>query len=154
LAADSRQRAESLSSTLFLMSETATELAGEEHGNHDGRLRDSYMGEMRLAVAALHASSEQSMVHISTIVASSAHLCDELSSTRKSFSVGDLFSEAIGRARELLRTESSGESSAPSESVLANLAARDVHEVLFPGAVLPALPATGTDDLGDNVELF
>jgi hypothetical protein len=178
-ALESGQCSESLVEALGSMNEGATRLSGQggpasasDRGSQDGVLE-----EMRMAVAELHSSAERSFAQTAQIFARGARLGEGLSATRKSFSVGALFAEAVSRARGMLK-EAGGDnqprlSRDDSEALdrgLADFAGhytmqseRDVHEgatkavVGAAAAVLaeqPESPPKESEELGENVEFF
>ena len=180
VASESRQRSESLVEALGSMSEAATRLSRQggpspagERGSQDGCVEG-----MRIAVAELHSSSERGFAQIVHIIACGARLREDLSATRKSFSVDALFAEAVGRARGMLKemgeSDQSGLSGDGSETLERGLAdfarhytmqaERDVHEGVTkavagaaPVAVLAeqsGSPPKEADEFGENVELF
>jgi hypothetical protein len=126
----------------------------------------------------LHSATERSFALIFQIVAHGDHLAEDLVSTRKEFSVGTLFAEAVSRARGSIKeigekTQCSlpSDESEESESGLADFmshytmqAELDVHENVT-RAAFGATPVAATiewqnappgnaDELGDNVEFF
>jgi hypothetical protein len=109
LAFESRQRSESLADALGSMSAAATRLSdqGEPAPQREGSSEQGYLDGMRTAVAELHSSSERSFAQITQIIECGARLREDLSATRQSFSVGAIFADAVGRAREML-TETEG----------------------------------------------
>jgi hypothetical protein len=132
---------------------------------------------MLTAVAELHASGERSTLHIAEIIASGARLREDISATRDGFSVGVLFKEAVGRARERLRQirkenqfglPPGGE---PSDLALLDIAQHysmqsehDVHASATGATAEPGIavldeqaessPPKNSEELGENVEFF
>jgi hypothetical protein len=183
LASDCRERSESLVTALGAMSEAAARLSGQggpEAASEPGS-QDGYLTGLRTAVLEMHSSTERSFALSSQIAARGAGLCEDLLATRRSFSVGALFAEAVSRARGMLKDIGEKNSSALSpdgakalQRELADLARhytmqaeRDVHEgiakavaVAAPAAVQTALlespheEAGEAAELGENVEFF
>jgi hypothetical protein len=180
LAAECRERSESLVASLGSMSDTATGSRGEcEPDSADERASGSKCtDDLRLAVEELHSSAERSFAQIFQIVVRGDSFAEDLAATRMNFSVGTLFSEAVARARGTIkgigeRAPSSlqrgdGED---SDSGLADVvshytmqAERDVHESIIravTGTAHDTAPVDGqnsptgeADELGDNVEFF
>jgi hypothetical protein len=182
LAFECNERSESLVASLESIGETATR-ASEKYGldsanvpgNGDG---NRYVDELRLAVADLHSATERSFALISQIVARGDRLADDLAATRKTFSVGTLFAEAVIRAQGSFQMigmkaqcDLPSDESEESESGLADFmshytmqAELDVHEDVT-RAVSGATPVAAqvesqnaspgeADELGDNVEFF
>ena len=136
------------------------------------------MDELRLAVADLHSATEQSFARIFQIVARGDCLAGDLAATRKNFTVGTLFAEAVTRARvsikeigEKTQCGLPSDESEESESGLADFmnhytmqAEVDVHEGITKAATGVARVAATVesqkaspgeaDELGDNVEFF
>ncbi len=179
LALESSQRSMSLIEGLGSMGEAASQLSG--HGNptseSEGSGQGGYLEGMRVAIAELH-SNERSFAQIAQVIARGERLHEDLSATRRRFSVGVRFAEAIGRVQEML-----GKIAAPnpfglsrdgaqtSDRGLANLvshytmqAERDVHESLTKRMIGPAqvttrdeqskLPPKKVNQLEENVEFF
>jgi len=135
------------------------------------------LSTMLTAVAELHASGERSTLHIAEIIASGARLREDISATRDGFSVGVLFKEAVGRARERLRQirkenqfglPPGGE---PSDLALLDIAQHysmqsehDVHASATGATAEPGIavldeqaessPPKNSEELGENVEFF
>jgi hypothetical protein len=176
LALECKERSELLVTSLGSMSEAVTRSRGEdEHGpggvpGNEGGCMD----ELRPAVADLHSATERSFALISQIVARGDRLAEDLVSTRKDFSVGSLFAEAVTRARGSMReigekTDNGfpSDESEESESGLADFmslytmqAELDVHQNVTRDTT-GTVPAEGNnsstreaDELGDNVEFF
>ena len=180
LALECRERSESLAASLGSISEAGTR-SQEEHGPDPVDVTgngDGCVNELRLAVKELHSATERSFALIFQIVAHGDHLAEDLVSTRKEFSVGTLFAEAVSRARGSIKeigekTQCSlpSDESEESESGLADFmshytmqAELDVHENVT-RAAFGATPVAATiewqnappgnaDELGDNVEFF
>ena len=176
LASECRERSDLLVVSLGSMSETATrsrDEAGQDPGGVPGN-EGGCMDELSIAVKDLHSATEQSFALISQIVARGDCLAEDLVSTRKEFSVGTLFAEAVTRARgsmqEIGDKSQSGllsDESEESESGLADFmslytmqAELDVHESVTRVATgsVPAewnsSPSGNAEELGDNVEFF
>jgi hypothetical protein len=176
-ALESRQRSESLVEALGTMSEAANVLFGEGGPAVTERRasQDACVIGMLSAVAELHTSGERSIARIAEIIGRGAGLREDLSATRDSFSVGELFSESIMRVREMLsRLEDESRSDAVDEAPKQGLedfathytmqSERDVHERVTGLAVGPPPVAPQSEDavftseedgeFGDNVELF
>jgi len=176
LASECRERSESLSSMSWAVTR---ERRKRQQGSAGGtRATDGTMTELRLAVEAMHSSSERSVALIQQIVARGDSLAGELAATRDSFSAGSVFAEAIERAQGAIgkigdKAESSLQfgDNEESNSMLADLASnytmkaeRDVHnaldrtktdsvQVCAPPAE-SAASSEGGDALGENVEFF
>jgi hypothetical protein len=173
---ESTQRSESIAATLDSMSEAATRLSAQGEAALAGEpgSQDACVEAMRAAVAELHSSSECSSAQIAQIIAGGARLSEDLSATCRSFSVGDLFAEAVSRARTMI-DETGGASGLPPdgetpERGLADFAVhytmqseRDVHEnITATGAGVPSAAARRPPEheaeeegeLGENVEFF
>jgi hypothetical protein len=180
LASECRERSEVLVASLGSMSEAATH-SHEEDGQDPGGVSgngDECMDELRLAVADLHSATERSFALISQIVARGDCLAGDLAATRKNFTVGTLFSEAVIRARgsikEIGEKTQCGVPSNGSEepepgladfmSLYTMQAELDVHEGVTKAATGTTHLATpiecqkslsgDADELGDNVEFF
>jgi hypothetical protein len=180
LASECRERSELLVASLGSMSVAATGSHGDDErytggvpGNGSG-----CMDELRLAVANLHSATERSFALIAQIVAHGDCLAKDLVSTRKDFSVGSLFAEAVTRARgsmkeigEKTQRGLSNDESEESESGMADFMSLytmqsevDVHEEITNAATGAAPVAVmiecqisspeEVDELGDNVEFF
>jgi hypothetical protein len=93
LAVECKERSGVLVEVLRLMSDAAIRLSGQADSETGGEPtgQNGPVGEMRLAVADLHSSSERSFAQISQIVVRSSRLGEDLSAARKSLSVGALF---------------------------------------------------------------
>jgi len=180
LASECSERSGSLVASLNSMSEGATR-SRDEYGPDPASAPengDAYVDELRLAIADLHSGAERTFAQSFQIVARGERLAGDLSATRKNFSVGTLFTEAVARARESIeeigerakRGLSNNGSEAP-EPGLADFmshytmqAELDVHENMTrvttgnaPGPAPPEennSPSGETDGLGDNVEFF
>jgi methyl-accepting chemotaxis protein len=180
LALECRERSESLAASLGSMRDAATRSCGEDgqdpagvRGDGEGR-----MDELRLAVTDLHSATERSFSLISQIVARGDRLAGDLVSTRKEFSVGALFEEAVTRARgsmkEIGEKAQRGLPSNESDELEPGLAdfmslytmqaEVDVHKGVTRAAtgtthlVAPVEcqkpPSADADELGDDVEFF
>jgi hypothetical protein len=180
LAAECRERSESLVASLGSMSDAATRSRGECGPDPSGvrSSGDESMEVLRLAIADLHSSTESNFALITQIVARGDCLAEDLAATRMNFSVGTLFAEAVSRAREAIKKigvcAQSGLPRGDSERLDPGLAdfvshytmqaERDVHEGIIKavtGTAPDTAPVDGqnsppgeTDELGDNVEFF
>jgi hypothetical protein len=180
LASDCSYRTASLSEALGSMNDAATRIAwqgGSASGSQPGS-PDGFLQGMRVAVRELHSSSERSFAQIGQIIARSTTLCEDVAATRRSFCVGSLFTETIGRSRRMLNQigeeHQAGLSPRNAEALergLANSARhytmqveRDLHEGFTKAVagVAPVaarteqseLPPVEVDELGENVEFF
>jgi methyl-accepting chemotaxis protein len=179
-AAESRECSGSLVETLDSIGERIARLIGkgEVVPRDVPNRKNRGLEEMRLAVAELHSSSERSFAQITQIVVRGARLGDDLSATRKSFTVGSLFADAVNSAQQRLQEiaekipSSLASNGRPaSESGLTEFAAhytmqaeRDVHDSLTRDSIPvepvtvfteePELAPVPANDLGDNVEFF
>jgi hypothetical protein len=171
LAADCRTRSDLLGESLATMSGAAHRLSSREGdgGDAEGTAGDVSFVELRTAVADLHCSSERSFAQIAQIAARSARLREQLTATRNGLSAGEVFAEAIGRARDTLRkmeleeesrqarvgSRTSGKNIADFAGNYTMQAERDVHEGMA-GAMAgdPEMQAGEAVEVGDNVELF
>jgi hypothetical protein len=180
LALECRERSELLVASLGSMSEAAThsrEEDGQDPFSASG-IGDGCTDELRLAVADLHSATEQSFARIFQIVAHGDCLAGDLAATRKNFTVGTLFAEAVTRARGSIKEIGEdtqfglpSDESEESESGLADFmnlytmqAELDVHENVTRAPIRMAPIATTVecqnsspeeaDELGDNVEFF
>ena len=166
LALDSNQLSESLIETLNSMGGAAAGLLEQDCPEAE---QDCCLEAMRKAVAALHSSREQSAAKIDEIITRGVRLREDISATRQSFSVGDLFAEAIRRAREALAELGEKHRSAtPADGSellhgLADFAQHytmqaehDVHQsvTMAISAAAPAVAQMESEGLGENVELF
>ena len=180
LASDCSDHAASLAEALGTMSEADGCLSGQggpapagESGSQDGCLEG-----MRIAVTELHSSSERSFAQIAEIIGCGARLREDLSATRRSFSVGALFAETVSRARGMLKEIGEKAPSGLSldgadelEPGLGDFARhytmqseRDVHEGMtsaVAGAAPVAVqaeqsefPPEAAGELGENIEFF
>jgi hypothetical protein len=137
-----------------------------------------HAGEMREAVAAMHASRQQSAAQITRIVERGANLREQLLAAQAGFGVGALFADTVTRVRNTLdaivdqqRAGMSRDRLDASERELTALAARytmqaerDVHEGMIGARVAeppvftreaPADAIPGASDpFGENVEFF
>jgi methyl-accepting chemotaxis protein len=157
LALDSHQLSDSLVETLNSMSDGATRLSDR------AVLDASCLDNLRKAAAELHSSTGESAAQVAQIVACAVRLREELSAAGERFSVGALFAQAAGNARELLGKLIERHPSSSPQSSLTDFAAHytmqaehDVHRSVTMGA--SAVPPESKDlvenELGDNVELF
>ena len=177
LASECRERSELLVASVGSMSEEARAKDGQDPVGVPGD-GDGCMDELRLAVADLHSATEQSFARIFQIVARGDCLAGDLAATRKNFTVGTLFAEAVTRARvsikeigEKTQCGLPSDESEESESGLADFmnhytmqAEVDVHEGITKAATGVARVAATVesqkaspgeaDELGDNVEFF
>jgi hypothetical protein len=178
LAFECNERSESLVASLGSMREGAAR-SYEEHGPDPANVTgNGDVDELRLAVADLHAATERSFALISQIAARGDRLAGDLATTRKNFSVGTLFAEAVARARgsieeigEKTRCGLPSDEGEEPEPGLADFmshytmqAELDVHESVTrkaTGTVPMAAqvdclntPPGEADELGDNVEFF
>jgi hypothetical protein len=176
LASECRERSELLVTSLGSMSEAATRSRGEDEQD-PGRVPvngGGCMDELRDAVKDLHSATERSFALISQIVARGDSLAEDLVSTRKDFSVGTLFAEAVTHARGSMREIGDNaqgglpsDESEESESGLADFmslytmqAELDVHKNVTRDTTgtVPTegvkSPSGEADELGDNVEFF
>jgi hypothetical protein len=101
LALECKERSELLVTSIGSMSEAATRSHGEDEQDLGSVPVNGggCMDELRLAVKDLHSATERSFALISQIVTRGDRLSEDLVSTRKEFSVGTLFAEAVTRAR-------------------------------------------------------
>jgi len=127
--------------------------------------------ELRTRIDELHVSSERSLTCSKQISAAAANLCADVQLASDSFTVGDLFDEALDRCCGVLQriTAECGLQEAGTASGLHHVTARytmqserDVHEMATaqtepatspteqPDVAVPAVPG----GFGDNVELF
>ena len=128
--------------------------------------QDACMEGLRAAVADLRSSSESSLVQTALIVDRGTRLREDLAETRESFSIGVVFSEAVGRARQVLNeigeTRESG-SQGDDADALAGFAAnytmqsqRDVFDSATKSpidAVVTVVPGEA-EEAGGDVEFF
>jgi hypothetical protein len=179
LAVDCRERSEMLSHALGTMGDAATGLSGQGGlvfaSNRDES--DDVLDGIRRAVAHLSSASERSFAQILQITARGAQLSENLTGSSRSFSVGAVFAETIGRVRRQLQGLGDAHPPNPlggsSESAHSSLggftrhytmqAEREVHADATrlmagaPVAVLeepPEMPQSDTGELGENVEFF
>lgn len=162
LALDSHDLSDSLVETLNTMSDAATSLS--ERAGLDSACVDS----LSQAVAELHSSTEESGVQVAQIVASAVRLREELSAAGESFSVGALFAQAAGSARELLHKVIEQHPSSSPQGSLADFATHytmqaehDVHRSVTAGMTgtppeseTPVCETPVEEELGENVEFF
>ncbi|MGC2112394.1 MAG: hypothetical protein WA655_22945 [Candidatus Korobacteraceae bacterium] len=176
-AVESRERTGALIKTLESMSEaSATSGPGELDSAGEPASLDRCMEEMRAAVQDLHVSTDQSFSRIAQIIARGAHLGENISQTRKGFSVGAVFSQSISRARKTLNKLEQGLQTGVScdveialESTLADFAKqytmqaeREVHQGVTRVAAVPTgmqaktsyIAYQETTEIGENVEFF
>jgi len=162
-ASDSRRRSESLVEDLNALVEAATRLS-QRSGPETGVERDCSEA-MRRAVAELQSSREGSSARISQVIARADRLREDLSATCAGFSAGDLFAEAIGRARATIDERGGasglspdGETPAPGwADFAANYtmqSERDVHDNVMTSGARTGRTAAGEEGLGENVEFF
>jgi hypothetical protein len=175
LALECKERSELLVTSLGSMSDAVTRSHGEDDGGVPAN-GDGCMDELRNAVKDLHSATERSFALISQIVARGDRLAEDLVSTRKDFSVGTLFAEAVTRARGSMQEIGDkaqeglpSDDGEESESGLADFmslytmqAELDVHQNVTSVSTGTA-PATidsqnispgEADELGDTVEFF
>jgi hypothetical protein len=162
------------------MSEAAAHSRGDDEQDPGGvpENGDGCLDELRLSVADLHSATERSFALISQIVARGDRLSEGLVSTRKEFSVGTLFAEAVTRARESMQEIGDEaqcglpcDENEDPESGLADFMSLytmqseiDVHEGVTKasiGTMDSTTPIEGqkpppgdADEIGDNVEFF
>jgi len=183
-ASESNQRSESLLESLRSMTEevgSSLKQSGLTEAGEPDTLNES-IEDMQTAVTKLQSSSERGFALISQIVVRGTRLGEDVSAGRASFSIGEVFAEAVVGARELLkdveektRSGLSNEAGAGLDLELADLAKnytmqsqRDVHESLQ-GRLAPSksvaspivaplveIEIAGTEDEegGDNIEFF
>ena len=179
-ASECKARSECLTETLGSMSAAAIGLSGQDGSPQAGGsvASDGDLEPMRAAVAELHSSSERSCAQIARILSCGERRSQDLAATRRSFTVGDVFAQAIVRARAMLE-ELGGQawSGLPEHGVatpegdLADLAGvytmraeREVHEAVArevagaapasaETAVVESPPGEG-GEFGVNVEFF
>lgn len=178
LASECNQHSASLAGVLGSMSEAATRIAwrGGPASESQRGSEDGFLEGMRVAVAEMRSSSDRGFAQISQIIAGGARLSEDVSATRKSFSVGALFADAVSRTRGMLQEigEESGLSRGGAEALERGLgdfakhytmqAERDVHEGITraPVGATPAavpveqleFPPKEAGELGENVEFF
>lgn len=133
--------------------------------------QDLFLEQMRVAIETLHSASERSFARIQTVQELGSRLCQDLVTTRENFTPGELFREAVERARIAL-----AEAAADLDATAANdgelrtdlddlgarytmKAERDVHQAASEAGAseqAPALagPEAPEDDMGGTVEFF
>jgi methyl-accepting chemotaxis protein len=176
-AVESRERTGALIKVLDAMSEaSATSGPGEFDSASELGSLDRCMKEMGAAVQDLHVSTEQSFSRIAQVIARGAHLGENISQTRKGFSVGVVFSQSISRARKTLEEVEEGLQTGVScdveiamESTLADFAKhytmqaeREVHQGVTRVVAVPTgmqaktydIAYQETEEIGENVEFF
>ena len=154
LSADCRERCGVVNQALASMNRSTEALSAPVRS--DSGNGEETLNELRAAVRDLHTSSEQSFSRIAQIVTRSSRLCDELSGTRDSLSVGTLFEDVVGRVRDALAQLEPGEKAAADGLDLHDLsvnytmqAERDVHAVVTGGAAAEA-PALALAECGEG----
>lgn len=170
LAFDSNKNTEDVAGTLEAMSEAAHCVSGHG-GDAASSITHQVVEEMRRTVGELHASSESSFSRVNEIVALGTRLARDIGAARGGFSAGEMFAQAVGRARAELeeigaRLSVNGRGVDPARALedfgknYTMQRERDIHHAVATGSELPP-EATGvlkkvSEDggLGGNVELF